>query len=53
MEVAILVPGAARVIQRPELRQMSSLALEDFDRHPVWVQSHIMDYDEPWYEETD
>jgi hypothetical protein len=37
---------------KPELRQFGDLTADDFIRHPVWVQCHVIDYDEPWYEET-
>ena len=38
---------------KPLLRQFGNLRAEDFERHPVWVQCHIVDYDEPWYDDTD
>lgn len=38
---------------RPVLRQASDLTAADFARHPLWVHCHVVDYDEPWYEETD
>ena len=38
---------------RPELVQFGDLTPDNFARHPVWIQCHIVDYDEPWYEETD
>ncbi len=38
---------------RPELRQFATLRAEDFDRHPVWAQVHVLDYDEPWYDDED
>jgi hypothetical protein len=28
------------------------LKADDFTRHPVWVQCHVLDYDEPWYGDT-
>ncbi len=37
----------------PELRQFGDLYPEDFDRHPVWIQCHVVDYNEPWYADTD
>ena len=40
-------------MERPELKQFGDLTQADFDRHPVWIGSHTVDYDEPWYEETD
>jgi hypothetical protein len=39
--------------KRPELKQFSDLTLGDFERHPVWVNCHVVDYDEPWYDDTD
>lgn len=38
---------------RPELVQFGDLTPDHFARHPVWIQCHVVDYDEPWYEETD
>lgn len=38
---------------KPLLRQFGDLTPADFETHPVWVHCHIIDYDEPWYEETD
>jgi hypothetical protein len=35
------------------LRQFGELTAEDLQRHPVWINCHVADYDEPWYEETD
>jgi hypothetical protein len=40
-------------LPRPELKQFGELLPADFDRHPVWIQCHVADYGEPWYEETD
>jgi hypothetical protein len=39
--------------QKPQLVQFGDLTPRHFERHPVWVQCHIVDYDEPWYDETD
>jgi hypothetical protein len=39
--------------KRPELKQFSDLTPSDFERHPVWVNCHVVDYDEPWYDDTD
>lgn len=44
---------AADLGQTPLLRQAYDLTPEDFVRHPIWVQCHLVDYDEHWYEETD
>lgn len=38
---------------RPELKQLGDISRADFDRHPVWIASHVADYDEAWYDETD
>ena len=38
---------------KPLLRQFGDLTPADFQTHPVWVNCHVIDYDEPWYEETD
>ena len=38
---------------RPELKQFGDLLPDDFERHPVWVASHSVDYDEEWYDDTD
>ena len=38
---------------KPLLRQFGDLTTADFETHPVWVNCHVIDYDEPWYEETD
>lgn len=37
----------------PELRQFRDLVIADFERNPVWIGCHTVDYDEPWYGETD
>ncbi len=39
--------------KKPLLRQAGDLTAGDFQAHPVWVHCHIVDYDEPWYDETD
>lgn len=40
-------------MSRPLLRQFGDLSSSDLQTHPVWVGCHVMDYDEPWYEDTD
>ena len=40
-------------MDKPELKQFGDLTPADFDRHPVWVGCHTVDYDEAWYEDTD
>lgn len=37
----------------PTLKQFGDLGREDFEVHPVWVACHSMDYDAPWYDNTD
>lgn len=37
----------------PLLKQAGDLTGEDFQAHAVWVHCHVVDYDEPWHEETD
>ncbi len=37
----------------PGLKQFGDLTREDFERHPVWVGCQTVDYDEPWYDDTD
>jgi hypothetical protein len=41
------------IMHTPELKQFGDLVEADFRRHPVWIQCHIVDYDEPWHDETD
>jgi hypothetical protein len=36
----------------PELVQFDDLGPDSFARHPVWVSCHVIDYDEPWYDDT-
>lgn len=38
---------------RPLFRQFGDLRPQDFENHPVWVHCHVIDYDEPWYDDTD
>lgn len=35
------------------LRQFGELTSEDFAAFPVWIACHCVDFDEPWYDETD
>jgi hypothetical protein len=37
----------------PLLKQFGALKLVDFEKYPVWVSCHVIDYDEPWYDGTD
>lgn len=38
---------------RPILKQFVDLRPHDFKQHPIWVNVHVLDYDEEWYEDTD
>lgn len=38
---------------KPLLRKFGDLTPADFETHPVWVNCHVVDCDEPWYEEAD
>ena len=38
---------------RPELVQFADLTPSHFARHPVWIQCHVADHEEPWYDDTD
>jgi hypothetical protein len=37
----------------PELVQFGNLTIDHFQRHPVWIQCHGTDSDEPWYDDVD
>lgn len=37
---------------RPKLKNIGDLRPADFVRHPIWINCHIVDYDEKWYDET-
>jgi hypothetical protein len=39
--------------ERPLLKQFGDLTEQDFAGHPVWLNCHVADYEEPWYDETD
>ncbi len=39
--------------ERPLLKQFGDLRRADFEAHPVWVQCHLIDYEQPWYDATD
>ena len=39
--------------KRPILKQFGNLTPSDFSQHPVWVNVHVIDYEEDWYNETD
>jgi hypothetical protein len=34
---------------KPELKNINKLRIEDFDRHPIWVNCHSADYGKEWY----
>ena len=38
---------------KPEMKQFGDLTREDFNRYPVWIACHSVDYEEPWYDDTD
>jgi hypothetical protein len=38
---------------RPNLKQFGQLVPDDLVAHPVWVSCHSVDYEEPWYDDTD
>jgi len=38
---------------KPVLKQYGDLKSQDFEDYPIWVQCHIIDYDEEWYDDTD
>ena len=38
---------------RPKLKQFGHLTPDDLASHPVWVSCHSVDYDEPWYDDTE
>lgn len=37
---------------KPILKQFGDLTISDFDKFSIWVQCHIIDYDERWYDDT-
>ena len=39
--------------KRPTLKQFIELRQSDFDNYPIWVNCHVIDYDEEWYDDTD
>lgn len=39
--------------KRPTLKSFRDLTAVDFERHPVWINCHTADYDQPWYDDTD
>lgn len=39
--------------RRSVLKQFGELRYADFAKHPVWASVHTLDYDAPWYDDTD
>ena len=39
-------------MERPTLKQYAGLSEQDLARHPLWVCTHGVDEQEPWYRET-
>lgn len=37
---------------KPILKQFGNLLPKDFDDYPIWVQCHVIDYDQKWYKNT-
>ena len=37
----------------PIFRNCDDISPGDFEQHPVWVSCHLVDYDEPWYDDVD
>ncbi|HYG38630.1 MAG TPA: hypothetical protein VD908_08430 [Cytophagales bacterium] len=37
----------------PILKQFSDLATEDFERYTIWISCRSVDYEKPWYDDTD
>jgi hypothetical protein len=37
---------------KPLLKQFMELRATDLEAYPVWVNCHTIDYNEPWYDET-
>jgi hypothetical protein len=40
-------------VDTPTLKQFGDLSRGDFEVHPVWVACHTVDYEAPWYDDTD
>jgi hypothetical protein len=40
-------------VSPPTLRQFGDLVPQDLESSTVWVNCHVVDYDEPWYDDTD
>jgi hypothetical protein len=45
--------GKRPMTVKPILKQSGELNPTDFVEYPVWVSVHSIDFDEPWYDETD
>jgi hypothetical protein len=39
--------------ERPQLVQFADLTPAHFAAHPCWIQCHVVDYDQPWHDDTD
>jgi hypothetical protein len=46
-------PQACPRSDSTELVQFGDLDEDSFAAHPAWVSCHVLDYDEPWYDDTD
>lgn len=53
VQISLSMEYDERMPARPELVQFGDLTPDHFRRHPVWIQCHVADYDEPWYDDTD
>ena len=40
-------------MEKPHLTQFGELLPAHFQKHPVWINCHVVDSDQPWYAETD
>lgn len=38
---------------KPLLKQFCDLTISDFEKYPVWVQCHLIDFNKEWYDDTD
>ena len=47
-----ILPGRT-IILMPILKQFSDLQDKDFLKYPIWVQCHLADSSESWYDKTD
>lgn len=49
----ILEKMTERPRPKPLLKQYKHLTAADFKKHPVWAACHSVDYDQPWFDDTD